>query len=177
MRLRAKKSDQCLLPIRTAAYQTTPPPSPRCSEPLPPPIKSLASIVYRRLRSLLSLATIGRKHKPHRQQAPQGKPGKDKNPNRGKPGRAGRGWRMGQDESSVFDESVPPSTLDTRSLDGLAKYIRDGRAKRVVFMVRQAPKHTCPQLTVPRLAPASAPPQAFPTSAARTPASTPISPV
>ncbi|KKY13365.1 putative cytochrome p450 [Diplodia seriata] len=73
--------------------------------------------------------------KPELWQAPQGKPGKDKNPNRGKPGRAGRGWRMGQDESSVVDESVPPSTLDSRSLDGIAKYIRDGGAKRVVFMV------------------------------------------
>ncbi|KAK0640198.1 NAD-dependent protein deacetylase hst2-1 [Lasiodiplodia hormozganensis] len=75
---------------------------------------------------------IRRKHKPHRQQAPKGKQAKDKNPNRGKPG---RGWKMGQDESSIVDESIAPSTLDSRSLDGIAKYIREGRAKRVVFMV------------------------------------------
>ncbi|OJD36917.1 nad-dependent histone deacetylase sir2 [Diplodia corticola] len=127
-----RKPTQCPLP---AAIQST-------TSPLGRPvtcIEALAPAVYRRLRSLLSLATIGRKHKPHRQHAPQGKHGKDrpqnKNPNRGKAGRAGRGWRMGQDESSVVDESVPPSTLDSRSLDGLAKYIRHGRAKRVVFMV------------------------------------------
>lgn len=42
---------------------------------------------------------------------------------------------MGQDESSIVDESIPPETLPTRDLAGVAKFIRDGRAKSVVVMV------------------------------------------
>lgn len=41
---------------------------------------------------------------------------------------------MGQEASSPIDESVPPSTLETRSMDGIAKYIKDGKAKRIVVM-------------------------------------------
>ncbi|KAK4997353.1 Sir2 histone deacetylase Hst2 [Elasticomyces elasticus] len=41
---------------------------------------------------------------------------------------------MGQDESTPVDESVPPETLESRTLDGLAKYIKEGRAKRIVVM-------------------------------------------
>lgn len=106
------------------------------------PASAPASAVYRRLRTWLALATIGRKHKPHRQHAqgpPKGRHGKDKNPNRGK---AGRGWSMGQDESTIVDESIPPSTLSTRDLDGVAKFIRDGRAKKVVVMVHRLPAVT-----------------------------------
>ncbi len=48
------------------------------------------------------------------------------------------GWRrgkMGQESSSPVDESVPPQTLQSRTVDGVAKYIKDGRAKRIVVMV------------------------------------------
>lgn len=42
---------------------------------------------------------------------------------------------MGQESSTPIDESVPPQTLQGRTLEGLAKYIKDGRAKRIVVMV------------------------------------------
>jgi len=42
---------------------------------------------------------------------------------------------MGQDESSPVDESVPPTVLTTRNLDGIAEYIRDGKAGSVTVMV------------------------------------------
>ncbi|KAF1809382.1 NAD-dependent deacetylase sirtuin-2 [Eremomyces bilateralis CBS 781.70] len=42
---------------------------------------------------------------------------------------------MGQKESSVtVDGSTPPETLESRTIEGVAKYIRDGKAKRVVIM-------------------------------------------
>ncbi|CAI6335435.1 unnamed protein product [Periconia digitata] len=41
---------------------------------------------------------------------------------------------MGQDESRMVDDDTPPKTLDSRSLESLAKYIKDGRAKRIVVM-------------------------------------------
>ncbi|KAL2355198.1 NAD-dependent histone deacetylase SIR2 [Cryomyces antarcticus] len=41
---------------------------------------------------------------------------------------------MGQESSSPVDEATPPRTLQSRTLEGLAGYIRDGRAKRVVVM-------------------------------------------
>ena len=41
---------------------------------------------------------------------------------------------MGQDGSSPVDEGAPSKTLESRTLDGLAKYIRDGHAKRIVVM-------------------------------------------
>lgn len=54
-----------------------------------------------------------------------------------KPWLRGKGWqRMGQDSSTPVDESTPPQTLQSRTLDGVAAYIRDGKAKRIVVMVR-----------------------------------------
>ncbi|KAG9814693.1 hypothetical protein KCU68_g19498, partial [Aureobasidium melanogenum] len=41
---------------------------------------------------------------------------------------------MGQDGSSPVDESAPSKTLESRTLEGLAKYIKDGHAKRIVVM-------------------------------------------
>ncbi|GAM83318.1 hypothetical protein ANO11243_013050 [Dothideomycetidae sp. 11243] len=41
---------------------------------------------------------------------------------------------MGQDESSPIDESMPAATLKSRTLDGVAEYIRSGRARRIVIM-------------------------------------------
>ena len=41
---------------------------------------------------------------------------------------------MGQEGSSPVDESVPPSTLSSRTLDGIATHIKSGRAKRIVIM-------------------------------------------
>ncbi|KAG9186139.1 NAD-dependent histone deacetylase SIR2 [Alternaria panax] len=41
---------------------------------------------------------------------------------------------MGQDESRVADPTAPPRTLEARTLEALAQYIRDGRAQKIVVM-------------------------------------------
>ncbi|KAJ4303640.1 Sir2 histone deacetylase Hst2 [Kalmusia sp. IMI 367209] len=41
---------------------------------------------------------------------------------------------MGQDESRIVDENTPPQTLESRTLEAVAKYIRDGQARRIVVM-------------------------------------------
>ncbi|KAF2676570.1 NAD-dependent deacetylase sirtuin-2 [Lentithecium fluviatile CBS 122367] len=91
-----------------------------------------------------AISKIGRKHKPHRQQLTQGKPGR--NPNnqdkqRGKWTGKGKGKgkrrynRMGQDESRMVDENTPPETLESRTVEAVAKYIKDGvRPQRIVVM-------------------------------------------
>ena len=42
---------------------------------------------------------------------------------------------MGQETSQPIDDSIPPNTLEHRTLEAVASYIRDGRAKRIVVMV------------------------------------------
>lgn len=42
---------------------------------------------------------------------------------------------MGQEESSPIDESVPPTVLTSRNLDGIAEYIRAGKARTLTIMV------------------------------------------
>lgn len=41
---------------------------------------------------------------------------------------------MGQEESTMVDDSVPPATLSERSLAAVAEYIKSGKAKRIVIM-------------------------------------------
>ncbi|TQV97930.1 hypothetical protein V2A60_006356 [Cordyceps javanica] len=41
---------------------------------------------------------------------------------------------MGQEESSMVDESTPPQTLSERSLTAIAEYIKSGDVKRIVVM-------------------------------------------
>lgn len=41
---------------------------------------------------------------------------------------------MGQEGSSMVDDSVPPEALKERSLEAVAEYIKSGRCKRVVVM-------------------------------------------
>ncbi|CAI9629620.1 unnamed protein product [Alternaria burnsii] len=41
---------------------------------------------------------------------------------------------MGQDESRVVDPTAPPQTLEARTLEALAQYIKDGRAQKIVVM-------------------------------------------
>ncbi|TKA61624.1 hypothetical protein B0A55_11341 [Friedmanniomyces simplex] len=41
---------------------------------------------------------------------------------------------MGNEESTPIDESVPPQTLTSRTLEGLAEYIKSGKASRIVVM-------------------------------------------
>ena len=42
---------------------------------------------------------------------------------------------MGQEESRIVDENTPAETLESRSIEAVAKYIKDGGAQRVVVMV------------------------------------------
>lgn len=41
---------------------------------------------------------------------------------------------MGQEESTLLDDSVPPHTLTERSLSAVASYIKDGPKKRIVVL-------------------------------------------
>ena len=43
---------------------------------------------------------------------------------------------MGQEQSTPVDESVPAQTLKDRSLSSIAQYIKSGKAKNIVVMVR-----------------------------------------
>jgi NAD+-dependent protein deacetylase SIR2 len=43
---------------------------------------------------------------------------------------------MGQDQSApLVDENTPPQSLDSRTVESVAKYIKNGNAKRIVVMV------------------------------------------
>ena len=42
---------------------------------------------------------------------------------------------MGQESSNLIDEHVPPQTLKDRSIKSIARFIKDGRVRRVVVMV------------------------------------------
>jgi NAD-dependent histone deacetylase SIR2 len=80
-----------------------------------------------------TFATIGRKHKQDKQHWQtkgnfQHKPARTRH-------RAGHFFTMGQDESSPVDESIPPTVLTTRNLDGIAEYIRAGKARTITVMV------------------------------------------
>ncbi|KAK3070531.1 Sir2 histone deacetylase Hst2 [Teratosphaeriaceae sp. CCFEE 6253] len=41
---------------------------------------------------------------------------------------------MGNEESTPVDENTPPQTLSARTLEGLAEYIKSGKASRIVVM-------------------------------------------
>ncbi|KAF2731456.1 NAD-dependent deacetylase sirtuin-2, partial [Polyplosphaeria fusca] len=79
---------------------------------------------------------IGRKHKQHRQQLHQSKPWRDgeKGRREGKGKGRSRFHKMGQEESSMIDDSQPTQTLDSRTLESVAKFIRDGHARKIVVM-------------------------------------------
>lgn len=42
---------------------------------------------------------------------------------------------MGNEESTVVDESTRPSVLEARNIDAVAKYIKEHDVKRIVVMV------------------------------------------
>ena len=65
-------------------------------------------------------ASIGRRRRP-----------KHSEPVRGRKYRFG----MGQEQSSLIDDSTPPQTLKERSVESVATYIKQGRAKKIVVMV------------------------------------------
>ncbi|OCL14538.1 NAD-dependent deacetylase sirtuin-2, partial [Glonium stellatum] len=70
-------------------------------------------------------ANIGRRHKPHRQQLKPSKPWRSK----------GERGKMGQESSlPMIDESTPTQTLESRTLESVAKLLKEGRFRRVVVM-------------------------------------------
>lgn len=42
---------------------------------------------------------------------------------------------MGNEESTMVDESTPPRSLESRNIEGLAKYISQKNVRRIVVMV------------------------------------------
>lgn len=42
---------------------------------------------------------------------------------------------MGQEESRVVDADTSTQTLEARTIEAIAKYIRDGAAQKIVVMV------------------------------------------
>jgi hypothetical protein len=116
------------------------------------------------LSSHLQIFKIGRKHKAHRQQLAQNKPWRETEKGRGKGKGKGRGSKMGNEESRVVDADTPPQTLKARTVEALAQYIKDGRAKQIVVMVRHIALHTTPLLMLQRQVQESAHQPAYQTS-------------
>ncbi|KAL8805933.1 MAG: hypothetical protein Q9223_003905 [Gallowayella weberi] len=52
---------------------------------------------------------------------------------------------MGQEASTPVDESTPPQTLNARTIDAVAAYIKEGRAKQIVLMVSLIMGDPCPK--------------------------------
>ncbi|KAF2260766.1 NAD-dependent deacetylase sirtuin-2 [Lojkania enalia] len=77
---------------------------------------------------------IGRKHKAHRQQLQQSKPWRNSEKGRSKGRRKGRFDKMGQEESHMIDEDEPTRTLDSRTLESVATFIKNGHARKIVVM-------------------------------------------
>jgi NAD-dependent histone deacetylase SIR2 len=99
-----------------------------------------------RLSTILPLQTlhlfafkIGRKHKSHRRQEVEDRPWRNTEKGRGKAKGKGRGKRdrMGNGDSKMVEPDAPAQTLKARTVEALAQYIKDGRAKRIVVMVSQ----------------------------------------
>lgn len=44
---------------------------------------------------------------------------------------------MGNESSVPVEDDVPPQTLESRTLEGVAKYIKETKVRRIVVMVRQ----------------------------------------
>ena len=44
-------------------------------------------------------------------------------------------YSMGNEESTMVDEATPPHILERRSIESVAKYIKEKNVKRIVVMV------------------------------------------
>jgi len=42
---------------------------------------------------------------------------------------------MGQESSTPIAENTPPDTLEARTVEAVARFIREGRAQKIVVMV------------------------------------------
>lgn len=52
---------------------------------------------------------------------------------------------MGNQASTPIDESIPPETLESRTIEAVAKYVQEGRAKNIVVLV------SCSQFSIEAL--------------------------
>lgn len=43
---------------------------------------------------------------------------------------------MGNESSKLVDENTPPSVLEARNIDAVAKYIKEKHVRRIAVMVR-----------------------------------------
>jgi NAD+-dependent protein deacetylase SIR2 len=43
---------------------------------------------------------------------------------------------MGNESSIPVEENVPPQTLESRTIEAVAKYIKEKKVRRIVVMVR-----------------------------------------
>jgi len=43
---------------------------------------------------------------------------------------------MGNEPSTLVDEKTPPSVLEARTVEALAKYVHEKRVRKIVVMVR-----------------------------------------
>lgn len=50
---------------------------------------------------------------------------------------------MGNESSTLVDEKTPPSVLEARNIEAVAKYIKEKPVRRIVVMVRS--QHLCLQ--------------------------------
>lgn len=69
----------------------------------------------------LEILNIGRRRRERHQKSKPGKP-----------------WwgGMGQEASTPVSENTPPLTLKSRTVESVAEYVKSGKAKRVVVLVR-----------------------------------------
>ena len=56
---------------------------------------------------------------------------------------------MGQESSAPVGDHVRPQTLKDRSVESIAKFIKSGRAKKIVVMVSQSFQGFSTSFTVP----------------------------
>ena len=42
---------------------------------------------------------------------------------------------MGNEQSALVDSDTPPETLEERSVDAIAKYIKEKNARRIIVLV------------------------------------------
>jgi hypothetical protein len=124
-RSRGVRSNRMLLPRITTKLRVTRPRH---------PVPTISALQRQHYISF----NIGRKHKAHRQQLAQDKPWRESEKGRGKGKGKGRRSKMGNEESRVVDADTPPQTLKARTVEALAQYIKDGRAKQIVVMVNTA---------------------------------------
>lgn len=61
----------------------------------------------------------------------------------------------------MVDEDTPPETLESRTVEAVAKFIKDGRAQRIVVMVSSPPQGCKLSLTLCRQAQASVRPPVY----------------